>query len=130
MLSFRVPPPHLFCSTTLHRCGNGTTFVAKWKASLLPPGLAAVCWSPSVILLLVCICSEQVPHPLQLQHSQRRYGWEALGCTLGPLSFFSRGPHLCPRTSSATWHLSLDGSGPFFVLQRTRLPATPHSACC
>lgn len=43
---------------------------------------------------------------------------------------FSRGPHLCPRTSSATWHLSLDESGPFFVQRRTRLPATPHSACC
>lgn len=43
---------------------------------------------------------------------------------------FSRGPHLCPRTSSATWHPSLDESGPFFVRQRTRLPATPHSACC
>lgn len=95
--SFRVPSPHLFCSKTLHRCGNGTAFMAKWKASLLPPGLAAMCWSPSVILLLVYICSEQVPDPLQLQHSQRRYGWEALGCTLSPLSFFQGSPSVSPH---------------------------------
>lgn len=93
---------HTFCSKNVCRCGNGAASMAKWKASLLPPGLAAVCWCPSVILLLACICSEQVPDPLQLQHSQRRYGWDALGCTLGPLSFFPGVPicvpaHLLPH---------------------------------
>lgn len=70
--SFRSPSLHTFCSKNLCRCGRGAAFVAKWTASLLPPGLAAMRWSPSVILLLGCICSEQVPDPLPLQHSQRR----------------------------------------------------------
>lgn len=51
------------------------------------PGLAAMCWPPSVLLLVVCICLEQVPDPVQLQHSQHRYGWEALGCSFSPPSF-------------------------------------------
>lgn len=90
--SFLSPSPRTFCSKNLCRCGNGAAFMAKWKASLLPPGLAAMCCSPSVIVPLACICSEQVPDPLQLQHSQRRYGWEALGCMRGPLSFFQGSP--------------------------------------
>lgn len=90
--SFLSASPHTLRSKSLCRCGNGAAFMAKRKASLLPPGLAAVCWSPSVLLPLACICSEQVPDPLQLQHSQRRYGWEALGCTCSPPSFFQGSP--------------------------------------
>ncbi|KAK5903632.1 hypothetical protein CgunFtcFv8_007393 [Champsocephalus gunnari] len=39
-----------------------------------------MCWPPYTRLPGACICLEQVPDPVQLQHSQHRYGWEALGC--------------------------------------------------
>ncbi|KAK9531626.1 hypothetical protein VZT92_011040 [Zoarces viviparus] len=46
-----------------------------------------MCWPPSALLLVACICLEQVPDPIRLQHSQHRYGWEALGCSYSPPSF-------------------------------------------
>ena len=122
----------LLQSTSFPACTGLVIRVRLWANGNLAfsfPGLAAMCWPPSVPLPGACICLEQVPDPVQLQHSQHRYGWEALGRSHSPPSF--PGVPICvPRTSSATWHLSLDESGPFFVRRRTRLPATPHSACC
>lgn len=94
----------------MHSCGSGhisqsfffpRTFCSKACADLVIrprlwvngnlafsfPGLAAMCWPPSVLLPVACICLEQVPDPVQLQHSQHRYGWEALGRSCGPPSF-------------------------------------------
>lgn len=67
--------------------GNQAALMGKWKSSLLLPWLAAACWPPSVLSLVACICLEQVQDPAQLQHSQHRYGWEALGCSYSPPSF-------------------------------------------
>lgn len=117
----------LFC---LCWFSNQGALMGKWKSSLLLPWVGSrVCWPPSTPLPAACICLEQVPDPC----SAAAFTAQVLMGGPWPLARspkFSRGPHLCPRTSSATWHPSLGESGPFFVRRRTRLPATPHSACC
>lgn len=120
--------------SAVRTCGNvPLTAMAKWKASPLPPGLAAALLvsllAPAARLYLLRTGAGS--SSAAAFTAQVRVGGPWLHARSPKFSFFfSRGPHLCPRTSSATWHLSLDGSGPFFVLRRTRLLATPHSACC
>ena len=113
----------------LHRFGNQAVLMGKWKSSLLLP------WVGSHVLASLCAFAGRLyllrtgagSCSAAAFTEQVRVGGPWL---LAQSPKFSRGPHLCPRTSSATWHLSLDESGPFFVRRRTRLPATTHSACC
>lgn len=62
---------------------NQALLLGKWKSSLLPPLVG----SSALASLCAYICLEQVPDPVRLQHSQYRYGWEALGCSYSPPSF-------------------------------------------
>ena len=114
---------------SLCRFGNQAALMGKWKSSLLLP------WVGSHVLASLCAFAGRLYLLRTGAGSRSAAAFTAQVRVGGPWPLvrspkFSRGPHLCPRTSSATWHLSLDESGPFFVRQRTRLPATPHSACC
>lgn len=114
---------------SLCRFGNRAAPMAKWKSSLLLP------WVGSHVLAPLCDFAGRLYLLRTGAGSRSAAAFTAQVRVGGPWLLiqspkFSRGPHLCPRTSSATWHLSLDESGPFFVRRRTRLPATPHSACC
>lgn len=109
--------------------GNQAALMGKWKSSLLLP------WVGSHVLASLCAFAGRLYLLRTGAGSCSAAAFTAQVRVGGPWLLvqspkFSRGPHLCPRTSSATWHLSLDESGPFFVRRRTRLPATPHSACC